>query len=377
MACFAGKEDTVILVRNHELGTDAQSTGPFGSSGIPDDFEESLSYDHGGNGQHPHVGGTTNLVYDTKRGVVLREFLSLVGTDRNCAGGKTPWGTWVTCEEPSDLTSSRGQKHGYCFEVKATDDGKLQKAVALKEMGRYRHEAIAVDPETGIVYLTEDIGDGLLYRFIPKEKEDLTKGKLQALAIKGAPSSDLRNYPGSGSPVKEKVLMDVEWIDVHDIEAPRNDLRVRGFKDGAARFARGEGIEYSQGSIYICCTDGGQTKQGQIFRFVPKKDGQVHDQIELFLEPKKSDLLTNGDNICSAPWGDLFICEDLVSEHRQNIPHVRGITPDGKIYNLARNAMNKTEFAGSCFSPDGSIMFVNMQGAGLTLAIRGPWQNRA
>lgn len=377
MACFPGQADTVVLVRNHELGADAQKTGPYGSSGVPDNFDESLPYDHGKRGEYPHVGGTTNLVYDLKRGVVLREFLSLVGTDRNCAGGKTPWGTWVTCEEPADLTSPRGKRHGYCFEVKASDDGQLQKAVALEGLGRYRHEAIAVDPDTGIVYLTEDTGDGLIYRFIPKVKEDLSRGKLQALAIKGAPSTDLRNKGGSGSPVKEGVLMDIEWINLKDIDSPRNDLRIRGFEDGAARFARGEGIEYTNGSIYICCTDGGPQKQGQIYRFIPRKDGQPHDQLELFLQPSKSDLVTNGDNLCSAPWGDLIICEDLIAEHKSNIPHLRGITPDGRIYNLARNGMNRTEFAGSCFSPDGSVLFVNMQGLGLTLAIRGPWKERA
>ncbi len=377
MACFQGQGDTVVLVRNHELGSDAQEIGPFGSSGIPDDFDEKLPYDHGKRGEKPHVGGTTNLVYDMKRAVVLREFLSLVGTDRNCAGGKTPWGTWVTCEEPADLTSPRGKKHGYCFEVKASDDGKLQKAVALKGLGRYRHEAIAVDPDTGIVYLTEDVGDGLLYRFIPKVKEDLSEGKLQALAIKGAPSNDLRNYAGTASPIKEGAPMDVEWIDLKSIDAPRNDLRARGFKDGAARFARGEGIEYTNGSIFICCTDGGPGKQGQIYRLIPKNDGRKFDQLELFLQPTKSDLLTNGDNLCSGPWGDLIICEDLIAEHYSSIPHLRGITPDGQIYNLARNAMNRTEFAGSCYSPDGSVLFVNMQGPGLTLAIRGPWQRRA
>ncbi|MDA7888834.1 DUF839 domain-containing protein, partial [Akkermansiaceae bacterium] len=129
--------------------------------------------------------------------------------------------------------------------------------------------------------------------------------------------------------------------------------------------------------IFICCTDGGPGKQGQIYRLIPKNDGRKFDQLDLFLQPTKSDLLTNGDNLCSGPWGDLIICEDLIAEHYSSIPHLRGITPDGQIYNLARNAMNRTEFAGSCYSPDGSVLFVNMQGPGLTLAIRGPWNRRA
>ena len=111
----------------------------------------------------------------------------------------------------------------------------------------------------------------------------------------------------------------------------------------------------------------------QIFKLTPSGSASKPDTLELFLEPGASDLLTNGDNLCAAPWGDLFVCEDLISEHKEKTPHIRGVTPEGKIYNFARNAMNKSEFAGTCFTPDGSILFVNMQGCGLTVAIRGPW----
>jgi secreted PhoX family phosphatase len=303
----------------------------------------------------------------------VKEFLSLVGTDRNCAGGAMPWGAWITCEEPSDLTSERGRLHGYCFEVKASDDGKLQQAVPLKKLGRFRHEAVAIDPDTGIVYLTEDINDGLLYRFIPDDPGNLQEGKLQALALTANRSADLRNYPGSKETILEGVDMEVKWIDLDDYEAPDNDLRYQGYRAGAARFARGEGIQFSEGSFYICCTDGGPRAQGQIYQLTPGKP----DKITLFLQPESNDLLTNGDNLCAAPWGDLVICEDLIAEHKDNQTHLRGITPDGKIYTLARNAKSKSEFAGSCFSPDGSTLFVNIQGDGLTLAITGPWQNQA
>jgi len=161
---------------------------------------------------------------------------------------------------------------------------------------------------------------------------------------------------------------------MRDVEAPEADLRIRGFEDGAARFARGEGIQYSDGSLYVCCTDGGPGKQGQIFKLTPSGAASKEDTLELYLEPKENDLLTNGDNLCAAPWGDLVICEDLIVEHKEKTPHVRGINKEGQIYDIARNALNKSEFAGSCFSPDGSVLFVNMQMAGLTLAIRGPWQ---
>jgi len=167
--------------------------------------------------------------------------------------------------------------------------------------------------------------------------------------------------------------MEVDWIDMDDYESPAADLRYQGFEKGAARFARGEGIQFTDGAFFICCTDGGPESQGQIYRLTPGKT----DKLDLFLQPKSDELLTNGDNLCAAPWGDLVICEDLVNEHKSKTPHLRGITPQGEIYTLGKNAKSTSEFAGSCFSPDGSILFVNMQGEGLTIAITGPWQNRA
>ncbi len=374
MACFEGKNGNLVLICNHELGTNDQAVSPFPTDKAPKDFDKDKAYDLGKSTQPPYLGGTSNIVYDPLRGEVLSQFLSLIGTDRNCAGGTTPWGTWITCEEPVDLTSRRGKEHGYCFEVKATEDGKLQEAIPLKQLGRFRHEAVAVDPETGIIYITEDISDGLLYRFVPDKKEDLTRGELQALMVISEESLDLRNYAGSKSTINEGQKMEVTWITMDRVDAPKNDLRIRGFKNGAARFARGEGIQYADGSFYICCTDGGPGKQGQIYKLTPSQAATGNDVLELYLQPAESDLLTNGDNICAAPWGDLVICEDLIAQHKQKTPHIRGINKEGQIYDIARNAQNKSEFAGSCFSPDGSILFVNMQMAGLTFAIRGPWQ---
>ncbi len=377
MACFEGREGTLILVRNHELGLNAQNRSPFAEPKFPKNLNKKDSYDPGKGSEKPHVGGTTNVVYDPVRGEVLREFLSLTGTDRNCAGGAMPWGSWITCEEPADLTSKRGQDHGYCFEVKATDDGKLQKAVPLKKLGRFRHEAVALDPETGILYLTEDIGDGLLYRFIPDKPQDFHNGKLQALQVTKKKGMDTRNYSDTKDELKEGEVLEVEWIDMKRVASRDNDLRHRGHRAGAARFARGEGIQYTDGSLFICCTDGGPENQGQVFKLTPSRSKEKKDTLELFLQPASSDLLTNCDNLCAAPWGDLILCEDLISQHYDKTPHIRGVTPEGKIYTIGRNASNKSEFAGSCFSPDGKILFVNMQSNGLTLAITGPWQANA
>lgn len=374
MAAFDGGDDKVILVCNHELALKTAPLGPFPNNNrFPDSLDRALSYDPGEEGEPPHLGGTTNLLYNPSSGKTEAHFLSLTGTDRNCAGGPTPWGTWITCEEPENLTSARGRKHGYCFEVQATADGRLQKAVALKALGRFRHEAVAVDPVDGSLYLTEDRTDGLLYRFVPDRKGDLRSGRLFALALVDRNAADLRNYDPESEQVPEGKAMPVKWIEMKEIDAPIDDLRVRGYRAGAARFARGEGLFYSQGAIYMCATDGGARRQGQIYRLRPRHYNNSDPALDLFLQPEESDLLTNGDNLCAAPGGHLIICEDLVNEHSAKTPHLRGITPDGEIYTLARNAKNKSEFAGSAFSPDGRTLFVNIQTPGITFAITGPW----
>ncbi len=188
MAAFPGPDGKIVLVRNHELALAMTGMGPFPNNNrFPDNLDPALSYDPGQDGKHPHLGGTTNLVFDPLTGETVTQFLSLIGTDRNCAGGPMPWGSWITCEEPEDLHTPRGRNHGWCFEVKARPPRVSRRAVPLKALGRYRHEAVALDPATGILYLTEDRTDGLLYRFIPERKNDLTAGKLQALAIVGEP----------------------------------------------------------------------------------------------------------------------------------------------------------------------------------------------
>lgn len=378
MAAFPGPDGKVVLVRNHELPLAATSLGPFENNlEFPREIDPTLSHDPGEGGIEPFFGGTTNLVFDPNTGERVTEFLSLTGTDLNCAGGPMPWGTWITCEEPENLTSGRGRNHGWCFEVKATATPGLQKAVPLKELGRCRHEAVALDPATGILYLTEDRSDGLLYRFIPEKKGDLTKGKLQALAIADRPKSDLRNYdPRAKWPVEGDEFK-VSWIDLEDTHSPNDDLRIRGHKAGAARFARGEGIQHTPDGIFIYCTDGGPSRRGQLFLLQPSGSTEKPDTLSLFLQPGKDDLLTNGDNICLAPWGDIVVCEDIIDASFASHAHVRCVTPEGKIHTLARNARDKSEFAGSCFSPDGKWFFVNLQVHGLTLAITGPWARSA
>ncbi len=375
MAAFPGPEGKVVLVCNHELGLEMTGMGPFeNNTRLPDGFDEAFCHDPGTDRSEPSLGGTSNLVFDPATGEKTAHFLSLIGTDRNCAGGAMPWGSWITCEEPADLVNERGLRHGWCFEVKATAEPGLQQPVALKALGRFRHEAVALDPRTGILYLTEDRGDGLLYRFLPQKKNDFTQGKLQALAIVDRPAADLRNYsPDSKWPAPGEPLR-ATWIDLDGTDAPKDDLRMRGYAAGAARFARGEGIHLVDGLFYICCTDGGPSRRGQIFTLGPSGAPDTPDTLELFLQPEESDLLTNGDNLCPAPWGGIVVCEDLIDPSFSPAAHVRCVTPEGKIFTLARNSSGQGEFAGCCFSPDGKWFFVNLQSRGFTLAVTGPWE---
>jgi hypothetical protein len=374
MAAFAGPDGKVVLVRNHELSVDMKKLGPFADNrNYPETLDRELSHDAGPEGRNPQLGGTSNLVFDPATGETISQFLSLIGTDRNCAGGPMPWGSWITCEEPGNLTDERGQNHGWCFEVKATAEPGLQKAVALRALGRFRHEAVALDPATGILYLTEDRNDGLLYRFIPEKKNDFTSGKLQALVVVDKPKADLRNYDPKSTFPEAGAEIEVTWIDLEDTHAPKDDLRIRGYAAGAALFARGEGIHFTDSGIFIACTDGGPARRGQIFRLAPSGSAEKPDSLELFLQCDTDSPLVNGDNLCPAPGGGLVVCEDLIDSSFADHTHLRWVAPDGSISTIAKNSKDSSEFAGSCFSPDGKWLFVNLQGRGLTLGITGPW----
>jgi secreted PhoX family phosphatase len=375
MAAFPGENGRTILIRNHEVNpTSDNSLGAFGADNeLLDRLDKKWFYDYA-RGKRPALGGTTTLVINNETGEKESEFLSLAGTLRNCAGGPTPWNTWVTCEETVITKDDIYEHdHGYVFEVPASMNPSLAEPYPIKAMGRFNHEAIAVDPHSSVVYLTEDVGDGLLYRFIPNEKQNLRSGgKLQALAVKGIKGLDTRNWEEATVTPGKK--MEVEWIDLSDIEAPKDDLRYRGHSDGAARFARGEGMWYGNNAVYFACTNGGKIKKGQIFKYVPSiyegtpAEKEKPGQLELFIESPSADLIENADNITVAPNGDLVICEDGPGTQYLDI-----VTPAGEIFKFAKNALNDKELCGCCFSPDGQWLFVNIQNPGITLAITGPW----
>jgi len=354
MGCFDLGGGRLALVRNHELVPGEDGGGASGPA-----------FDTVARSLVPLPGGTTTIVLDARTLAVEKQFRSLAGTIRNCAGGTTPWGSWLSCEENTAKADGRINKdHGWVFEVPAAGTG-LAEPVPLTAMGRFNHEAACVDPATGVVYMTEDRNEGLLYRFVPRVPGKLREGgTLQALAVDGI--RDTRNWEMGAIAVGE--WHGGRWITLDNPESPEDDLRLRGAAAGATLFARGEGIWMGEGVMYFCCTSGGAAKIGQVFRLKPNNHGL--DALSLFFESTSPDQFNFGDNLTVAPNGHLVVCEDQYTPVTQN--HLRGITPDGRAYTLAL-LQAQTEWAGACFSPDGKWLFVNAYSPARTLAITGPW----
>lgn len=362
------------IVRNHEV------------------INRNLPVDGAGIGTGNHYdetagGGTTTLVINPRTRTITRQFISLSGTHVNCAGGPTPWGSWISCEESTlgrtVRTSPAGVKtggflkpHGYCFEVPASANSTVN-PVPLRAMGRFVHEAVAVG-KGDIVYLTEDANPCGFYRFLPKRRKRLLEGgMLQMLSIKDRPRYDTRTKQKQGQ------VLEAEWVTIDNpdpAEADVDNLAVykQGLAKGGATFNRLEGCcTDDKGNIYFTSTSGGDARGGQIWRYDPA--GRDGGRLTLVFESPGQAVLNMPDNICLMPDSDLlFICEDSDYVGQESKNHVRILTPEGKMADFARNAyakMPRSEFAGSTFSPDGKILFVNLQTAGATFAIWGDWDS--
>ncbi|MDQ3607970.1 MAG: PhoX family protein [Actinomycetota bacterium] len=368
MAAFALPNGNVRLIRNHEDRDTAANSVVKG--------DPSTAYDQRGG------GSTTSLeVRPSGDRDLVKDFISLNGTIVNCAGGPTPQNSWITCEETTaGETQGFAEDHGYNFEVPVSAENEVE-AVPLKAMGRFVHEAIAVDPRTGIVYETEDRGDSGFYRFIPDSEGDLSEGKLQMLAIKGRPNYDTRRGQRVGKPLP------VRWVDIEDPDpeaAETNSGAVfqQGEVQGGATFSRLEGCWHGDGSIFFAATDGGDAELGQVWQYRPR--GNSGGQLILLFESRSKDQLDAPDNVTVTPGGGIILCEDGDPPEQ----YLRGLTQRGQIFDFALNIKNDREFAGATFSPDGDTLFVNIQGdtrgpgrpeeePGMTFAIWGPFEDGA
>ena len=389
-----GRSTELVLIRNHEV----HAVSP---SGFINAFG---AYDTGASSPGAATvlgGGTTNLLF--RDGAWVSVTPSLGGTDGNCAGGVTPWGTWLSCEEiGSDSVTASGRKHGYVFEV--SPETTQTTGQPIVGMGRFAHEAAAVDPATSIVYMTEDSsGKSGFYRYIP----DVRSGGYGALAQGGV--LQMAKVKGKNNTNIAAGLVNdthaLEWVTIANPDQNRGSATgpsgttisnaagpfVQGWLQGALRMNRGEGIWYAQGKMYIMDTSGGAVQRGAIWEL------NLASQVLKCIYSSPSALVGNmGDNLTVSPRNAILICEDASTATTDAFGYgqrLMGITHGGDAYIFAKNNVQLTtahlqaagkqaslagdhrgnEFAGATFDPTGRYLFVNIQTPGITFAITGPW----
>lgn len=415
---MVGRTAELTLIRNHEAtvnplyGTiEAQAFYDRGTSLIGEDDDDNEI-------TGPAAGGTTRLLFVD--GKFTEAAPALGGTWNNCAGGFTPWGTWITCEEDkSDFTEQGGQPHGYAFEVSA-ETGETTGA-PIKAMGRMDHEAVAFDPIGGAVYLTEDDRNQAgLYKFVSNDASQRLGaleqgGRLYMAKVVGTEKADLLN-PSMGDQHR------IEWVEIEDpdlapqpfTEAPFEEGNlasgpfVQGRNLGALRMSRLEGIFYSARDrmLYIVDTSSGKDMDpgSEEFGQEGHGDGSVWtydpatERLTCLFQSENPQAGNNFDNITVSPRGGVLLCEDGggVEDAFGMGERLMGLTPAGETYLFAKNNVQltaadireagksaefvqegdyrDTEWAGATFDPSGRWLFVNLQSPGITFAITGPWE---
>ena len=372
MGSFARSQRT-HLVRNHEANPSAPHKVP--TAGL------ATTYDPGA------AGGTTTLVLSASLRT-QQEYVSLGGTAINCSGGITPWRTWLTCEETEDRAGVLGytKDHGWIFEVDPFDNRRNADPFPLKEMGRFMHEAVAVDPETGILYETEDAFSGAplgsYYRFLPNQPLGghgslRAGGTLQALHVPGL--EDLSTVQEVGT-----TFGGIEWFDVPDPLATTTPTRAQQYPKPITRGQKLEGAWWGNAdhSAYFVSSfarpeDGSaDSHEGQVWRYDPRANTITLELIFTGADAT-DDTYEMPDNMCVSPYGGLMICEDSTGEN-----YMIGTTAAGEPFVFARNRQVTTpgetgELSGVSFSPDGRVMFFNVYDPGTTFAVTGPWRRQS
>ncbi|MFD7625318.1 alkaline phosphatase PhoX [Streptomyces sp. NPDC059851] len=379
-AAFEGHRGVTLLVNNHELkGKRADWAHP-----VP--LTEGLVYDPAA------AGGCT--VVEVRRGGEAAEWVGVAGTSTNCAGGATPWGTWLTCEETEDRAGKNGmtKDHGYVFEVDPHDRRANRDPQPIKALGRYAHEAVIIDPRLGHAYLTEDASgpNGLLYRWTPPSGFRHGRGRLRTLAADAGVLAAAKCFDSGGRFVddlsratKTGTVYGVDWVAVTDRDARTVPVR-KQFADGAVTRGRKlEGMWWADGGAYFVSSyareeSPGAAHDGQVWFYDPKRRTiTLKVLLGVHRDPAGRAVHDGPDNITVSPYGGLVIAED-----GEGLQHLFGATGSGLTYPLARNELNigtveepeYSEFAGVCFSPDGRTLFACIQEPGIMLAITGPWR---
>lgn len=354
-----------VLVMNHEIS---------GSEPDPVPHVDGFTYD-------PTVGGGTTTIEVDKDGRRVRQYVSLAGTLNNCAGGRSPWETWLSCEESE---TNAGKRHGYVFEVDPYDQEANRNPTPIRALGRFAHESVSIDPETFVVYQTEDAGNpnGLLYRWTPPaDALPLRAGVLKGLAADAGTLEALKASTLSGAHVPD-LSVAVEpgttyacnWVDVPDRDATTSSLRKKFSSSQITRSRKLEGMWWGDGGTYFVAsfarTSDGSAGQhdGQVW-FLDPLAQTIELKLRFAYTPGDQDSDVDGpDNITVSPYGGVIMAED-----GDGVNHLVGSTDSGEAFFFARNDLSDSEFTGPTFSRDKKTLFANVQSPGITYAITGPF----
>lgn len=380
---FAGPRGADLMVVNHELG------GPRSRWSSPVPLTDGLVYD-------PAASGGCTVVEVAGRGRNVSQWVGIAGTSTNCAGGTTPWDTWLTCEETTDRAGSNGMTldHGYVFEVDPRDRSANRDPKPIKALGRFAHEAVVVDPKTGYLYLTEDASspNGLLFRWVPPKGFRHGRGRLRTLADDAGTLQAFRCFDSGGGFVDDLsratspgTVYGVDWLDVPERDAQSTSVRNQFGSGEITRSRKLEGMWWGDGGAYFVSSyarseSPGTAHDGQVWFYDPKRRTiTLKVLLGVNADPAGEGGLDGPDNITVSPYGGLIIAED-----GDGLQHLFGASDDGQTYVLARNELNTgteadpsySEFAGVTFSPDGDTLYASIQTPGVMLAITGPWRRQ-